>query len=104
MLGTALLIVGASAMNQLIELRRDALMTRTASRPLPSNRMSVRQAGVFAAVTSLSGMVCLAALTPLSVALLAGLSWVIYVLVYTPLKLSSPWHTPVGAVAVRCPC
>ena len=103
MLGTALLIAGATAMNQLIEQRPDARMARTASRPLPSRRLSARQAAVFAAFASLAGIGYLAAMEPPAVTVLAGLSWVIYVLIYTPLKRVSVWHIPLGAVAGAMP-
>ncbi|MHB1033091.1 MAG: heme o synthase [Pirellulales bacterium] len=101
--GTALLIAGASAMNQLMERRGDATMQRTASRPLPSGRLSARHAAIFAALTSLAGVGYLAVLAPPAVTLLAAASWIIYVLLYTPLKRVSVWHTPVGAVSGAIP-
>ena len=101
--GTALLIAGATAMNQLMEQRRDAKMARTASRPLPSGRATSRQVAVFAVLSSLTGIGCLAALQPPIMTLLAALSWSVYVLIYTPLKRKSVWHIPVGAVAGAIP-
>jgi heme o synthase len=103
LLGAGLLIGGASAMNQLAERRRDLQMARTASRPLPSGCATVRQAAVFAALCSLTGIGYLAALQPPVLTLLAALSWGIYVLLYTPLKRHSVWHVPVGAVAGALP-
>lgn len=103
LLGTALLIAGASAMNQLMEQRRDAKMARTASRPLPSGRATVRQVVMFAVLSSLAGIGYLAALEPPVVTLLAALNWGIYLLIYTPLKRASVWHMPVGAVAGAMP-
>jgi protoheme IX farnesyltransferase len=103
MLGAALLIAGATAMNQLIERRLDAAMKRTALRPLPSNCLSARQAAMFAAIASLAGVGVLAALESSVVTFLAVLSWVIYVLIYTPLKLASVWHMPIGAIAGAIP-
>jgi heme o synthase len=103
LLGTALLIAGATAMNQLLEQRQDAKMKRTASRPLPSGQATARQVAMFALLSSLAGVGYLAALEPPLVTLLAALSWCIYVLIYTPLKRTSVWHTPVGAVAGAIP-
>lgn len=103
LLGTTLLIVGATAMNQLIEQRRDARMARTALRPLPSGKATARQVIVFAAIGSLAGVVYLAVMEPPLVTLLAASSWIIYVLIYTPLKRTSVWHVPVGAVAGAIP-
>ena len=103
LLGTALLIAGATVMNQLMERRQDALMPRTASRPLPSSRLSARSAVVFAFAASLAGVGWLLVTQPPTVPLLAVLSWCLYVLIYTPLKRISIWHTPVGALAGAMP-
>lgn len=103
LVGAGLLIAGASATNQLIERRWDAAMDRTASRPLPSGRMSTRHVAMFAAVVSLSGIVYLAATQSADVPILAAASWLIYALIYTPLKRASVWHIPVGAVAGAIP-
>ena len=103
LLGTALLIAGASAMNQLLERRWDAKMARTASRPLPSGRATTRQVAAFAVFSSLMGLADLAVFAPPAVTLLAALSWCIYVPIYTPLKRVSVWHMPVGAVAGAIP-
>ena len=102
-LGTGLLIVGASAMNQVLEQQWDAKMTRTASRPLPSRRLTARQVTVFALLLSIAGAVYLAALTTRNITLLAVLSWAIYVLIYTPLKRVSVWQTPVGSLTGAIP-
>ena len=73
-------------------------MARTAGRPLPSGRLSerpghaVRPAGLGRG-TGLSGR---AAAAP-AVAVLAAVSWLLYVWVYTPLKPITLWQTPVGA-------
>jgi protoheme IX farnesyltransferase len=37
------------------------------------------------------------------VVVLAVFSWAVYVTVYTPLKSSTPWQTPIGAVAGAMP-
>jgi len=52
---------------------------------------------------SVAGMVYLAVFLPPPVALLAGASWILYVAVYTPLKRSTAWHIPVGALAGAMP-
>jgi heme o synthase len=51
LVGIFLLAAGSSALNQLQEVRTDASMPRTAKRPLPSGRLSVRHAAFFCAVT-----------------------------------------------------
>ena len=53
-------VVGSSnGFNQIIERRRDALMTRTSSRPLPSGLMTVNQALSICAFLSLLGLTML---------------------------------------------
>ncbi len=101
--GAALLIAGASAMNQVLEQRQDAKMARTASRPLPSGRLTSRQVTVFAVLLSIAGIAYLAGFATPTVTLLAASSWAVYVLFYTPLKRASVWQTPVGALAGATP-
>lgn len=103
LLGTALVIAGAMALNQRLETRGDASMPRTAGRPLPSGRLTDRQATWFGILVSALGLGCLLAWTPPGVVVLAIASWVVYVCVYTPLKSRSAWQTPVGAVAGAMP-
>jgi len=103
LLGTALVIVGAVALNQRLERRGDAKMSRTALRPLPSGRLTDRQVTGFGLLTSAAGFGYLFCCCNGSVVVLAAASWVIYVWTYTPLKSLSVWQTPVGAVAGAMP-
>jgi protoheme IX farnesyltransferase len=103
LIGTALVIVGAIAFNQLIERNVDARMTRTESRPLPAKRMTPRSATLWGLATSAVGIVYLGLLTKPAVALTAAASWCIYVCLYTPLKRVTVWHTAVGAVSGAMP-
>ena len=86
--GTGLSCMAASVLNQVWERHTDALMPRTARRPLarPNNPVPVSEALALAAALTLlgQGLVCLCG-TPLASAL-AGATIVGYVLVYTPLK------------------
>src|SRR5205823_8417964 len=54
--GTALVASGASALNQLLERHTDALMNRTASRPLPAGRLQPVEALVFGAALGVVGV------------------------------------------------
>ncbi len=101
--GTAMVVAGAVALNQLLERRFDARMARTAGRPLPAGHLTARQVAYFGVLCSAAGVVYLSVLTPLPVALLAVLSWALYVLVYTPLKRRTLLQTPLGAVAGAIP-
>jgi protoheme IX farnesyltransferase len=103
MLGTLLVAASASAANQWLERRQDARMTRTAERPLPAGRLSSREALVFSLVCFVAGGLQLAMNVNLACAGWALLTWVIYVLAYTPLKTISVTNTAVGAVAGALP-
>jgi protoheme IX farnesyltransferase len=103
LLGSALVIVGAIALNQRLEYASDAKMSRTANRPLPSGRLSNRQMTIFGIGTTAAGLIYLALLVNLSIVVLAAVSWVIYVWIYTPSKRFTPWQTAVGAVAGAMP-
>jgi protoheme IX farnesyltransferase len=103
LIGTALVAASASALNQRLERRTDALMDRTADRPLPAGRLSDRQVLWFGGLTIVVGLCYLAiAVSPLTAALGAA-TWVLYVVVYTPLKTRTPLNTVVGAVAGALP-
>jgi heme o synthase len=102
--GVMLLSSGASALNQVQERDRDALMARTANRPLPSGRLSHAQGLVFATVATAAG----AALLWLGIGRTAGvlglIAAVFYNGVYTPwLKPSSPFAAVPGAIPGAIP-
>ena len=102
--GVMLLSSGASALNQVQERRRDALMARTANRPLPSGRLSYAQGLTFAAVAVAAG----AAVLWLGIGRTAGVlgitAAVFYNGVYTPwLKPTSPFAAVPGAIPGSIP-
>jgi len=101
--GTGLIVLGGICMNQLLERASDACMARTASRPLPTGRLTATQASWLGMGVSTVGLIWLGVATTLPVFLTGLASWLIYVWVYTPLKSRSAWQTPVGAVAGAMP-
>jgi protoheme IX farnesyltransferase len=103
MLGTLLVAASASAANQWIERRQDARMARTAQRPLVCGRLSGAEAVAFAVIFLAAGTLELAWFTNWTAASLAVLTWITYVLIYTPLKVISPINTAIGAVAGALP-
>jgi len=103
LVGTGMVIVGAIVINQRLEVRGDTLMARTAKRPLPSGRLSVRQVTCFGVFCSAAGCAYLVLFSRPGVVAVAAVSWVIYVWTYTPLKSRSVWQTAVGAVAGAMP-
>jgi len=101
--GTALIAASASIANQWWERANDARMPRTASRPLPTGRVSSAEAIVLATFTLTVGLAWLIFRVNLLTATLGLTSWIIYVLIYTPLKTRTPLNTAVGAVAGAIP-
>jgi len=103
LLGTFLVAAGASAWNQWLEPRSDALMDRTANRPLPAARMTSGEVALFGAAAALTGVAYLGLLVNPPTAAVGALTWLIYVGVYTPLKSRTPANTAVGAVSGALP-
>lgn len=90
-------MVGASnAYNQIIEKDLDALMNRTKNRPIPSGRMSVKNALATAITLTVLGVAALFALSP-KTAMFGAISIFLYTSVYTPLKTKTPLSVFVGA-------
>jgi heme o synthase len=102
-LGTALAAGGTSALNQLLERDVDALMRRTARRPLPAGRLTPRQAAAFAWTAGALGVAELLAFVNVTTALLATATLAVYVFAYTPLKRRTHLATLVGAVPGALP-
>jgi protoheme IX farnesyltransferase len=102
-IGTALLFAGASALNQLLERHQDALMARTANRPLPAGRLQPVEVLVLGSILCGSGLVYLLALCQPLAAGLGALALLSYVFVYTPLKVRTPLNTLIGAVPGAVP-
>ncbi|MEM9558540.1 MAG: heme o synthase [Acidobacteriota bacterium] len=103
LVGTGLLSSGSSVFNQVIERRSDALMPRTATRPLPAGRFSVETAVALGLALSLAGTVLLTTAVNHLTALVGLLTLVLYVAAYTPLKRRSSLATIVGAVPGAMP-
>lgn len=103
MIGLLMVSASGCALNQYLERYVDWLMLRTSKRPLPDLRLTALQVAVFGAVTFGIGMAWLIELTNWQTATIAGINWVLYVWIYTPLKLKSWLNTYVGAVAGALP-
>ena len=103
LLGALFVASGAATLNQLIELRYDAKMRRTARRPLVSGRIAPSQALWFGVLLSVNGVVYLAISTNALAALLAALTLLGYLFLYTPLKRITPLCTLVGAIPGATP-
>jgi protoheme IX farnesyltransferase len=96
-LGVGLVSGGAAALNQVMERDLDALMLRTATRPLPMGRLNWRFAAVMGLATIAAGVLYLGLATNWLAAALAALTAAAYAGAYTPLKRRSTICTFVGA-------
>jgi heme o synthase len=95
--GIGMVAAGTACMNEIIERKSDALMRRTALRPLVVGSMSVGHAiAVWALLTGV-GAALLAAKLNLLTSVLSLLTALCYLAIYTPLKQLSPLCTFVGA-------
>jgi protoheme IX farnesyltransferase len=104
LLGVMLLSSGASALNQVQERDRDALMARTANRPLPSGRLAHAHALAFAALAMVAGAVILWIGIGRTAGVLGLVAAIFYNGVYTPwLKPTSPFAAVPGAIPGAIP-
>ncbi len=102
-LGTGMSAGAASALNQLLEVERDRAMRRTRTRPLPAGHVTRFSALMITLILTGAGVGMLACLVNGISAVLAGLTIVLYGLVYTPLKPLTTLNTFVGAVVGAIP-
>lgn len=103
LVGTALVAAGAGALNQVIERDADALMRRTADRPIPAGRIDPDAALLYGVTLAVAGLAYLALAVNLLTSLLAAATLAGYIFVYTPLKRVSSLATLVGAVPGAVP-
>ncbi len=101
--GTLLVACGTAALNQYVERKMDAVMRRTASRPLPSGVLQPREVLLFGVGTIVAGAAWLALLANGLAALVALTTSVLYLGLYTPLKTRTTLSTAVGAIPGALP-
>ncbi len=101
--GTALTSAAASALNQLAEERYDRRMARTRRRPLPEGTVTPGAVLWGGSMAGLAGLSILCGGANSLAALLALVSLLLYVLVYTPLKRRLVQNTLIGAVPGAMP-
>ncbi|MEY2982170.1 MAG: heme o synthase [Planctomycetota bacterium] len=102
-IGSLAIAAAGNALNQYLERDVDPLMDRTRSRPVPSGRLTPREALVFGIVGALAGVGMIAATTNVLATLTSVAIFVTYVFVYTPMKRVSSLNTIVGAVPGALP-
>ena len=94
----------ANAINQAVEKDTDALMKRTANRPVASGRMSQQTAYTFATITGVLGVAIMWKYFNFPSALLSAFSLFLYAFIYTPLKKINSIAVLVGAFPGALPC
>jgi protoheme IX farnesyltransferase len=102
--GGMLVTGSANAINQTVERDTDAVMRRTASRPIAAGRMSTTEGWVFAIITGVAGVLVLGVFFNWLSAGLAAFSLFLYAFIYTPLKKVSAVSVVVGAFPGALPC
>jgi protoheme IX farnesyltransferase len=103
LIGTALVAVCSSILNQALERRTDALMRRTEQRPFVTRRLPFAPTIVGGCALGVIGLAELAWFVNGLTALLALVTLAVYVIVYTPLKRMTPLNTLIGAVPGALP-
>lgn len=101
--GVALSSAGGAAFNHYIEREKDAQMRRTSNRPLPSGRINPTNVLIFAGLFSVSGVALLLFYCNLVTGVLAALTIVLYIFLYTPLKRHTKYNTFVGTIPGALP-
>jgi protoheme IX farnesyltransferase len=103
-LGGALSAGGAGAINHYVDRDIDALMSRTATRPVPAGRISPRSAVVFGIGLQVASFALLSLTVNVLAASLALSGFLGYVFVYTLwLKRSTPQNIVIGGAAGAVP-
>lgn len=103
LLGIALIVAGANALNMYVERDIDRRMDRTKNRPLPAGRLQPKVALWFGLALSALAVPILAVGANALTALLAVVANVLYVLAYTPMKQHSQYALHVGAIPGAIP-
>ncbi|KAF4705381.1 Protoheme IX farnesyltransferase, mitochondrial, partial [Perkinsus olseni] len=101
--GTLLCAASSQVINQMMEKERDANMARTKNRPLPTGRITMPEASMFAGVTCSLGTAILFNVGGPMPAAVALSTAALYTMVYTPMKVKSPYNTHIGSIAGSLP-
>jgi heme o synthase len=103
LLGTLLVASGTATLNQYIERRFDAQMRRTSRRPLAAGRLEPSAVLAFGILLLVAGSIYLAVAASVLASLLALLTLLSYLFLYTPLKRRTPLCVLVGALPGAMP-
>ena len=102
--GIAFCAASAAAINQVIDRKTDASMTRTDQRPLPQGELSVRHASIFALTIGVLGATILFLYVNILTMALTLASLIGYAFIYTVyLKRATPQNIVIGGLAGAAP-
>ncbi|MEM7456627.1 MAG: heme o synthase [Planctomycetota bacterium] len=101
--GMAAIAASGNAMNMYIERYSDYLMPRTRRRPLPDQRLKAGEVAMFGAISFGVGVGILFTAVNWQTAVVGIANWILYVVIYTPMKRRTMLNTEVGAVAGAMP-
>jgi len=103
-LGIGLAAASGAAVNQLVEVKSDAKMARTEGRPLPTGRLNIKNAFIFAVVLGVVSMAILVVYINVLTAVLTFASLIGYAVIYTMyLKRATPQNIVIGGLAGATP-
>ena len=103
LLGTALVAICSSILNQALERDTDARMPRTQVRPFVTRRLPLMKTILAGLVLGVIGLAELTWFVNGLATILSALTLVVYVFAYTPLKRISEINTLVGAIPGALP-
>jgi protoheme IX farnesyltransferase len=103
LVGTLLVAAGTAALNHYFERASDAVMRRTARRPLVLGTIAPAEALAFGLLLAVAGTLYLVFLANPLAGAIGGLTCASYLGLYTPLKTRSTWATFVGSFPGAAP-
>ena len=104
LVGIAFCAASAAAINQVIDRKSDASMTRTDQRPLPKGELSATHASLFAVLIGFTGATILYVYVNTLTMLLTIASLIGYAFIYTVyLKRATPQNIVIGGLAGAAP-
>lgn len=102
-IGTFLLSLGSSSINQIQEIQFDKLMERTKNRPIPSDKITKQNALYISVILCCLGMYVLVEFVSLSAFIFGFATLVLYNLIYTPMKRWTSFAVIPGALVGAFP-
>jgi len=103
LIGTTLVAICSSILNQALERDTDALMHRTEQRPFVTHRLPYLETILGGVALGAIGLAELAWFVNSLTALVAFVTLVVYVVVYTPLKRRTEFNTLIGTIPGALP-